>query len=80
MSESSNDNQNPERSSPDKFTGSALDKAFPSPILMGAIIFLVIILTLYNGIKIVSIDRQEREIANERKILASEKQRHDAIK
>ena len=80
MSESTNDNQNLNNSSADKFSGSALDKAFPSPVLMGVFIFLAIILTIYNGIKVVNIDRQERAIANERKILASEKERHDKIK
>lgn len=80
MTESTSDNQNHEMSSSDKFIGSALDKAFPSPILIGAVIFLVIVLTLYNGIKVVNIDRQELEITNERKILMNEKKRHDEIK
>ena len=80
MSKSTNDSQNINNSSTDKFTGSALDKAFPSPVLMGVFILLAIILTIYNGIKVVNIDRQERAIINERKIMASEKERHDKIK
>ena len=58
---------------------SALDRKFPSVWLIGTGIFLVILLTLWSGWKIVNIERERAHVESERRLLERDKEAYEKI-
>ena len=50
--------------------GSALDKAFPSPWILGGLVFLVVLLSVLSGWKIVNLERERAVLESEQQLFA----------
>lgn len=63
----------------DAVWGSALDRAFPSPWLIGGLIFFVVVLSVLSGWKIVNLGRERAILDSERKLLERDKKAYSSI-
>ena len=54
-------------------SGSALDRSFPSPLILGGLILLIIIFTILFGWKIVNLEHERAVLETERRVLERDK-------